>query len=159
MSTLAEALEREHRDIDGGIEQYTARLAAGTNDVEPLKRAMAGLRRHIYLEEQFLFPPLQAMLMMPVMVMLKEHGELWRSMDSLDVLLAAPPSDDALLEACRELLAQLDRHNSKEEPIIYTRADDVLSAEASGELSAFLDEGRMPEGWSCAKAAAGPSLP
>lgn len=145
--TLRAALEREHRSIDGGIEEYGA---GGGRDAEPLRRSMVGLRRHIYLEESFLFPPLRsAGMMLPVMVMLREHGELWRSMDALDELIAGDADHDTVVGACRELLAQLDNHNSKEEPILYARADAVLSPAAAAELSAFLDEGRLPEGWVC----------
>lgn len=152
IETLGGALEREHREIDGGIESFTASLEAGGNDTDPLVRAMAGLRRHIYLEEEFLFPPLrEAGMMMPIMVMLREHGELWNTMDGVETLLAEDTEPEAMLKSCRELLAQLDKHNSKEEPIIYTQADTVLTATASAELSAFLEAGRMPTGWVCAK--------
>lgn len=151
--TLATALEREHREIDGGIEAYTAGLAERKNDTAPLLRAMDGLRRHIYLEEAFLFPPLRAGgLMVQLFVMVREHGDLWKTMEALDASLAADEASDALLELCTTLLAQLDKHNTKEEPIIYPQADAVLSEEASAQLKAFLDSGRMPEGWVCQKA-------
>ena len=155
--TLGAALEREHREIDGGIEAFVAGLPAGKSETEPLVRAMDGLRRHIYLEEEFLFPPLRAAgMMVPLFVMVRQHGELWDAMHALDALLAADADADAdaLLEACRGLRDLLDQHNSREEPIIYPQADKVLTGTASAELSAFLESGRMPEGWSCAKAAA-----
>ena len=152
--TLAEALEKEHREIDGGIEEYAAALGSGERDPAPLLRAMGGLRRHIYLEEEFLFPPLkEAGMTMPIFVMLREHGELWDAMDALDAQLAGATASETLQDACRELLAKLDSHNSKEEPIIYPQADARLSPEATARLHAFLDEGRMPEGWRCEKAA------
>jgi hemerythrin-like domain-containing protein len=154
--TLGSALEREHRDIDGGIEAFVAQLTDGPADPSPLMRAMDALRRHIYLEEEFLFPPLKAAGMtMPIFVMLREHGALWNAMDALDARIADDAAEpDAVLGACRDLLAQLDAHNSKEEPIIYTQADRILTAEASDELREFLDHGRIPEGWVCATAAA-----
>jgi hemerythrin-like domain-containing protein len=144
--TLAAALELEHRQIDGGIEAYIASDAGG--GPAPLQDAMQGLRRHIYLEEEFLFPPLrEAGMMMPIMVMLREHGALWTAMDALDRMLADGAERASVIGACRELLSLLDAHNSREEPIIYTRADDVLNAEASDELRDFLDSGTTPEGW------------
>lgn len=147
--TLSAALEREHREIDGGIEEY----AAAPGDPAPLLRAMEGLRRHIYLEEEFIFPPLrEAGMMMPVFVMLREHGALWDAMAGLDELLAADTDRDALGDACRELLSQLDAHNSKEEPIIYPQADARLTPEATARLHEFLAEGRMPAGWRCEQA-------
>ncbi len=155
--TLADALEREHRDIDGGIEEYSAGLGHNETDPAPLLRAMMGLRRHIYLEEEFLFPPLKASMMMPIFVMLREHGELWDAMDALDTLLASDSDADTLHNACRELLAKLDAHNSKEEPIIYTKADVALSEEAAARLHDFLEHGTTPEGWRCEKAATVPA--
>ncbi len=152
-STLSAALEREHREIDGGIETYATLLAADSADPAPLLRAMTGLRRHIYLEEEFIFPPLQAAGMtMPVFVMLREHGELWDAMAELDELLDSDAEPQTLQDACTGLLARLDAHNSKEEPIIYPQADAQLSDEATARLHTFLAEGTTPDGWRCAQA-------
>ncbi|MFG2088588.1 MULTISPECIES: hemerythrin domain-containing protein [unclassified Spirillospora] len=146
---LSAALEREHREIDEGIESFAA-MAEGRADTTPLKRAMEGLRRHIYLEEEFLFPPLRAAgLMAPVFVMLREHGEIWRTMDALDAAVARNLADRRVRELCTELLERLDRHNSKEEPILYPQADSVLTPEATGRLREFLASGRLPDGWVC----------
>ncbi|HNP15470.1 MAG: hemerythrin domain-containing protein [Cryobacterium sp.] len=150
---LSEVLEREHRDIDGGIEEYSAGLTHGDTDTTPLLRAMNGLRRHIYLEEEFLFPHLKnAGLAMPIFVMMREHGELWDAMETLDTLLADNTDTGTLQSACRELLAKLDNHNSKEEPIIYPQADTVLDDAATEKLHDYLNTGRMPHGWRCEKA-------
>jgi len=152
-NSLGGALEREHRQIDGGIEAYLAGLD-GAADPEPLRSALDGLRRHIYLEEEFLFPPLKAAgLMGPILVMLREHGQLWTSMDNVEQLLADGADTAARREACTALLALLDAHNSKEEPIIYTQADATLSEEAGSELADFLARGTTPEGWVCSAAA------
>jgi len=149
--TLGAALEREHRAIDGGIEAFIAcdDPAAG----ELLVEAMQGLRRHIYLEEEFLFPPMrEAGMMMPIFVMLREHGALWHAMAGLDAMIADDAGRPALVDAGRELLSLLDAHNSKEEPVIYTQADDILEQEATAELQDFLRSGTMPEGWICTTA-------
>ena len=137
--TLAAALEREHHEIDAGIEKYTASVGE-TADVEALAGALAALRRHIYLEEEFVFPSLRAAGMLgPILVMLREHGELWTLMDQLE--------QDATLAVCARLTARLDAHNTKEEPIVYPQMDAVLSEPAALELRRFLDSGSMPEGW------------
>ena len=150
--TLAAALEREHREIDGGIETFTAALAEGKRDPAPLVAALEGLRRHIYLEEEFLFPPLKtAGLMIQIFAMLRQHGDLWKAMAALEGQLGDDSAPEVVLASCRDLLAQLDKHNTIEEPVIYPQADTVLSAPASAELAAFLAGGRMPEGWTCAK--------
>jgi regulator of cell morphogenesis and NO signaling len=152
--TLGAALEREHREIDSAIEAYLA----NTDDearTRSLKEAMQALRRHIYLEEEFLFPPLRdGGFVAPIFVMLREHGELWRTMESIERALAVAAADSSVPGECKWLLAQLEKHNSKEEPILYPHADTVLGAPASAKLMTFLKRGRMPDGWACAQAAA-----
>lgn len=157
--TLEAALTREHREIDSGIEEFVAGAEGGKVLADPLVRAMSTLRRHIYLEETILFPPLRAAgLMMPVMVMLREHGALWDAMAGIDSALSSADSADAaavaaLIEQCRALLSLLDEHNTKEEPILYPRADLDLDEAAHDDLADFLHAGIIPEGWVCEKAA------
>ncbi|MGO1696469.1 MAG: hemerythrin domain-containing protein [Arthrobacter sp.] len=151
---LSDALEREHREIDGGIEAFTAGATTGTYDDAALLRALAALRRHIYLEEVFLFPPLRdAGLMMPIMVMEREHGELWQLMDTVQAAHDGGAAPAELVSTCQELLSLLDRHNSKEEPIIYPQADTALEEQAHAQLQEFIASGTMPEGWVCHRAA------
>jgi hemerythrin-like domain-containing protein len=119
-----------------------------------LLQAVQALRRHIYLEEEFLFPPMrEAGFVAPIFVMLREHGVLWQTMEAIERELEEA-ADAELPGECKWLLAQLEKHNAKEEPILYPHADAVLGAPASEELRAFLESGRMPTGWVCARASA-----
>lgn len=154
--TLAAALEREHREIDEGIETFTRGIAGAPGRsgeesvIGSLTRAMVALRRHIYLEEEFLFPPLrESGMLAPVLVMLREHGELWTTMEALEEELGKGAASGSVVKVCRDLAGQLEAHNSKEEPIIYPQADKVLPEPASTKLRAFLATGRTPEGWVC----------
>lgn len=159
-TSLAEAFTHEHHQIDAGIEEYLA-LGAGTaprDRAVPLLRAMEALRRHIYLEEEIVFPHLpKGPLMMPLMVMRREHGELWQRMDALAETLgddaAADSSEDGaedgLAGACQELLSLLDDHNSKEEPIIYPHLDADLDPAEQSRVRTLLEEGTLPDGWIC----------
>lgn len=150
--TLGAALEREHREIDQGIEGFSSAQAEGGHRVESLTRAMQALRRHIYLEEELLFPPMGSALAIPMGVMLREHGEIWRTLDALERQLGEEGPTDSVLGACRVLSSQLDAHNSKEEPIFYTQADASLATSEGTQLRSFLDSGRMPDGWACQEA-------
>lgn len=157
--TLAETLTEEHHEIDHGFEEFVAGLDADKVDRLSVQRALDTLRRHIYLEEEWLFPPLRsAGLMMPVIVMLREHGELWDVMDRIEGLLGSIEGDAAaraeVVTQCKDILERLDRHNTKEEPIIYPQADVQLPPETVDQLTEFLDDGRMPDGWVCEKATA-----
>lgn len=151
-ANLSTLLEREHHDIDAGIESFLEGLSTGEAHREGLADAVAALRRHIYLEEEFLFPPLRAAGMLPpVLVMLREHGEIWRTLDTIE-RLDDTGDDTALRQACTDLLQLLAGHNAKEEPIIYPQGDVVLTERAQQDLLGFIETGRMPEGWTCAQA-------
>ena len=152
---LAAALEREHHEIDSGIEAFLDRREDGERRVHGLRQAIEALRRHISLEEEFLFPPLQdAGLVAPIFVMLREHGEIWNTMDALDTQMRDRTECGPSERKCRELLAQLERHNSKEEAVIYPQADTMLPAETDAALRAFLTSGQTPSGWTCRQAPA-----
>lgn len=151
--TLAADLKREHREIDAAIETFIENLDRDGVQHELLAETLAALRRHIYLEEVFLFPPLRdAGIVMPIFVMMREHGQLWRTADELIDLLAGGNDSARLRDMCARLLGQLHQHNLKEEPVIYPRADAELPAQTSAELSRFIDTGRAPEGWVCQQA-------
>lgn len=150
---LSILLEREHHEIDSGIETFIEKLDGGCVQPEPLSAVLEALRRHIYLEETFLFPPIrEAGMVMPIFVMLREHGELWRTMGVLTDLVVDRADSEQLRATCRQLLGQLEQHNSKEEPILYPHADTDIPAQVSAELARFIETGRTPDGWVCRQA-------
>ena len=161
---LAGALEREHREIDEGIAAFTAGLRSGNHDRQSVNRAVRALRRHIYLEEEFLFPLLcgaNAGLAAPVFVMLREHGQLWQTLDALERELDASidGADSASeLKLCRQLAVQLLHHNLKEQKILYPVADELLTASAAARLRALFGSAELPDSWVCAKAGSAPVL-
>ncbi|MBS2965159.1 hemerythrin domain-containing protein [Actinocrinis puniceicyclus] len=147
---LARALEHEHHEIDAGI----AAFAAAPGDRQPLMRALGALRRHIYLEEEFLFPLLaeaEPALAPPVFVMLREHAQIWDTLDSLEHAAANATGGESAAALTRQLTVQLLHHNMKEEKILYPRADE-LPAAAADRLRSFLASAKLPDGWVCVKA-------
>src|SRR5690625_2686039 len=119
-----------------------------------LLRAFAALRRHIYLEEEFVFPALTApSLAVAIMVMYREHGSIWRLMDQAEDLISNRSTDqDQTITTCEVMLSELERHNAKEEPIIYPHTDADLTEEQQQRLVQFLESGEMPAGWVCREA-------
>lgn len=151
--TLSAELTREHREIDVAIQTFIEKIDCGSMQHELLSATLEALRRHIYIEEVFLFPPLrEAGIVMPILVMMREHGQLWRTMDILTDLLADGNDSLRLKDTCTQLLDQLLQHNSKEEPVIYPSADTELPPQTSAELSRFIETGRTPDGWVCQQA-------
>jgi hemerythrin-like domain-containing protein len=150
IESLAEALQREHVEIDTGIAAFTDALATGERRLEPLTRAIAALRRHIYLEEEFLFPPLRAAgFTAPVMAMVGEHKRMWDTLGLLELELADGTDDAGLHRTCRALTVALHHHHPREDRILYPQAEHVLTAAAGTELRAFLDSGELPDDWVC----------
>lgn len=148
--SLSRALEQEHREIDGIIEKCADGSALDADELAGLIRAVAELRRHIYAEEELLFPPLrQAGLMGPVLVMLREHGQMWPILDRLEQGIADGVEPDVLRTDCRQLFDLLQLHNPKEEQILYPEVDRVVGADASIDAHAFLDTGNVPTDWTC----------
>lgn len=153
IQTLASALEREHRKIDEGIESFTSGSAAW--DALSLSGAIQALRRHIYLEEEFLFPSLREgapALSADVLAMLREHGQLWDVLDRLEREIVTDRNGKTALAFCNQLVVMLSPHHLREEKIIYAQADDLLTKPAEVRLRGFLAYARLPEGWACEKA-------
>lgn len=152
-TTVSAELTREHREIDDAIAAFLEKLDGGSVQGELLTDTLEALRRHIYLEEVFLFPPLrEAGIVMPIFVMMREHGQLWHTMAALDDLLADGNGSQRLRDTCTQLLDQLHQHNSKEEPVIYPNADTDLPPQTSAELTRFIETGHTPKGWMCQQA-------
>ena len=151
--TLSVALEREHQEVDSAIGAFLEKLAGGTVDTAELTAALTALRRHIYLEEEILFPPLRTgARMMSIFGMIRGHGEIWHTIDALAAGLADGADAAALREHAARLLELLTAHNKVEEPVIYPGADADLSPEQASTLGDFLADGVMPDGWVCEKA-------
>lgn len=152
MTNLAADLEKDHHDIDRDLEAFIDRPEEG-GPLTSLRKAMDDLRRHIYLEEVFLFPPLRsAGFIGPVLVMLKEHGQMWDVLARVEGLLGDGRYPDAAETLKTELFPLLQAHNPKEEQILYPQLDGVLGAAAAAELREFLAQGVVPDGWTCERA-------
>jgi regulator of cell morphogenesis and NO signaling len=152
--SVSAGLQREHHEIDEGLATLTTVARSHEHDPGAVTRAIHALRRHIYLEEEFLFPPLaEAGLLAPVFVMLREHTQIWTTLDALqrelDDNAGTGPATRAL---AHQLAIQLQHHNLKEEKILYPQADQVLTASATRHLQAFLRSGQLPQDWVPTKA-------
>lgn len=151
--TLSVELLRQHREIAAAVQCFTETLDDGNRHPELLRATIDALRRHIYLEEVFVFPPIRkAGIMTPIFVMMREHGQLWQTMETLTRLLAEGTGSPRLEDVCDRLLGQLHNHNFNEEPVIYLHADFDLAAPSSAQLARFVATGRVPEGWVCQRA-------
>lgn len=115
------------------------------------RRAFAELRqlltRHIYCEEELLFPAVEARgILGPTEVMRFEHGHIWSLLNQIrqEFEKDNPPPRD-LLDKLRGLL---QGHDMKEENILYPAADEAIQS-----ADALVERARKaipPESWVCA---------
>lgn len=147
---VASALEREHREIDAGLAEFQDGLETGESKEAALRAASSALRRHIFIEEELLFPPLRsAGLYGPVTVMLMEHAEIWRTLDELDALVDSGGDRRAMEQALATLSRLLNEHNEKEEHILYPQADLATAADVRQNVLDQVASGSLPAGWVC----------
>jgi regulator of cell morphogenesis and NO signaling len=148
--SLSRALQQEHREIDEVITSCADGTPPDPDERAALSRAVEELRRHIYAEEELLFPPLRdAGMVGPILVMLSEHADMWPLLDALDSRLARGGDDDLLRTTCRKLLMLLQRHNPKEEQILYPEIDRIVAADTAPAVHELLEVGRIPADWTC----------
>ncbi|TAN06336.1 MAG: hemerythrin domain-containing protein [Rhodanobacteraceae bacterium] len=146
-ATNQDLLTAQHRSMELGIRG----LVDGSGSRRELTDAVYLLRRHIYVEEAFLFPviELDQRRLMALAQMRYEHGDMWPHLESaLDLLTAKAPLDD-LLPASAALLNLLRIHDRKEEEAIYSVADRYPADAASPALAALLATNGIPANWKC----------
>lgn len=147
---ISDALELEHRQIDERLQQCLRDADAGRASLPFFAEAAKTLRRHIYVEEEMLFPDLEAHGMVgPIVVMVQEHGEVWWFLDQIEDLLRTGAGAAGLSEAIRGLRTLLEEHNLKEEHVVYPCADRILLPDDPATLMRQLQETDLPPGWVC----------
>ncbi|CAG1065333.1 Iron-sulfur cluster repair protein YtfE [uncultured bacterium] len=130
--TITDYLQTDHRRLDGIMERFQDALR-GERWEEALsgfKEFVLGLRKHIRIEEEILFPVFEEKTGMidagPTFVMKMEHKEI---NELLDRILAATAGHDGKTasEAAGALISILMDHNMKEEHILYPESDAFIT--------------------------------
>ncbi len=138
-------LAADHDRLDDLLVEVTDLIAAGDFDQADriLARFASGLRRHIRLEDDVLFPTFEQVTGMasgPTTVMRDEHRAIEQHLDAL--VTAVEHRDRATFSTERAaMLAVLGDHNAKEEAIIYPMTDanlpDAQRVQLVARLRAF----------------------
>jgi iron-sulfur cluster repair protein YtfE (RIC family) len=104
---------------------------------------IAGLRRHISMEEQILFPAIEdktgAGDYGPTFAMRQEHRQIEHGLERLKHLVTVEERWTAIqaIEGQEiDLSALLRSHDGKEEAVLYPMADQILGASAAKDLVA-----------------------
>jgi iron-sulfur cluster repair protein YtfE (RIC family) len=137
METFSELLGADHRRLDRIVGDLGAMIEDG--ELERAEATFAdfdeGLRRHIRVEEELLFPLFDRRTRMvgPSRVMTEEHRAMERLLDELGQALGGSERLSAA-RAFGELLLAIGQHNLKEERVLYPLTDRALPDDERREL-------------------------
>lgn len=132
LSSVMDYLAWDHDRLDALEKQaFEARGRGALEEAGGIFREFTrGLRRHIGLEEELLFPEFERLAGMiadagPTAVMRHEHRQIEGSLLTLERTIGVPGGE---AEQARESLHRvLVEHNEKEEQVLYPTTDRLLS--------------------------------
>jgi len=131
-SGLAEFFEQDHRDCDARWADVEELL--DTEDIEAARpawqRYLAGMQRHIAMEEEVLFPAFEEASGIhdagPTAVMRLEHQQIRTLLGEINETIEAGDCERAL-EVGDTLLMLIQNHSAREEKALYPMAESLLS--------------------------------
>lgn len=133
MSSIKEYLTNDHRRCDDVFAQMEEKAHNSLEEAKELTQEfVADMERHFQMEERVMFLEFEAktgMTMGPTEMMRQEHAQMRNLMKQL--LEAIDNGDkDKFFGLSETLMILLQQHNMKEEQMLYTMAQQHLSAEA-----------------------------
>ncbi|MBI5970961.1 MAG: DUF2249 domain-containing protein [Deltaproteobacteria bacterium] len=130
--TVTDYLQTDHRRLDAIFERFSRAVKDGRWEEasKDFREFSLGLKRHIGVEEEILFPVFEEKTGMkdsgPTFVMREEHKDIKALLDSiLSGTDAKNPA--AVAKGMSALTNTLGDHNMKEEQILYPESDHFLS--------------------------------
>lgn len=141
---LAAFFEQDHRDCDARWVDVEELL--DTEDMDAARPAWqkfdAGLRRHIAMEEEILFPAFEAASGMgsggPTAAMRMEHQQMRGLLGQIAKAMEAGNAEQAMATG-DTLLMLIQQHNIMEEGTLYPMAENILAGQWS-DLVARLEQ-------------------
>jgi hemerythrin-like domain-containing protein len=143
-SGLTAFFEQDHRDCDARWADVEELL--DTQDIDAARPAWqkfdTGMRRHIAMEEEVLFPAFESAARMggggPTAVMRMEHKQMIGLLEQIDAAIESSDAEQAM-DLGDTLLMLIQQHNIKEEGMLYPMAENVLAGNWPN-LAKLLDE-------------------
>ena len=141
---LAGFFAQDHRDCDSRWAELEGLLDSGNADA--IRQAWqdydGGMRRHLAMEEDILFPAFDARSGMggggPTAVMRMEHQQMRGLLDQIGAAISSGDTEEAL-DLGDTLLMLIQQHNVKEEGMLYPMAENLLAGDWTG-LAAQLEK-------------------
>ncbi len=138
MSSIKEFMTQDHRDCDEIFAQMEEAVA--NNQDEALKKFEEfsdALTNHFKMEEMVLFPEFEqktGMTQGPTRVMVMEHEQMRELLSKMSKAIESK-DNDSFFGLSETLMILMQQHNMKEEQMLYTMAQQHLSADAEHIIS------------------------
>jgi len=133
MQSIKEYLTHEHRECDEIFAAMEAKASSSLEEAAPLVDSfVAEMEKHFQKEEKVMFLEFETktgMTMGPTQMMRQEHAQMRNLMEQLKESVANE-NKEKFFGLAETLMILLQQHNMKEEQMLYTMAQQHLSAEA-----------------------------
>ena len=133
MSTIKEYLTNDHRKCDEIFAQMEAKASSSLADAKEIaEEFIADMERHFQMEERVMFLEFETktgMTQGPTAMMRQEHTQM-RGLMSQMLEAIETENRDKFFGLTETLMILLQQHNMKEEQMLYTMAQQHLSAES-----------------------------
>ena len=130
-------MTKDHQDTNEILDTVLKDSIKGVVDSESIAKVTEMLRRHIYIEEEILFPALPSDNDKDIEFLEVQHGEVFRFLKSLN----SNNNADLIKDISKKLLDLLIEHNAFEESFIYGNFEKLDAA--------FIEKITFPVGWKC----------
>ena len=133
MSTIKEYLTQDHRKCDELFANMEAAATKSLSDAKELcAEFIADSERHFQMEERVMFAEFEqktGMTQGPTAMMRQEHTQMRSLMSQMTEAIEAD-NKDKFFGLTETLMILMQQHNMKEEQMLYTMAQQHLSAES-----------------------------
>lgn len=142
MDNIKEFLTQDHRRCDDVFAKMEDAANSGSlEDAKPIVQEFVNdMERHFQMEERVMFVEFEqktGMTQGPTQVMRHEHEQMRGLMQQMQKALETGDKDE-FLGATETMMILMQQHNMKEEQMLYTMAQQHLSADAE-RIIAMMD--------------------
>ncbi|GEM_PF-7031029 len=147
---ISQFFEQDHQRVESVINGFRHSLEVGVPDKAFFDQLIQGLHRHIYWEEDLLFPLVKPLADGEVIdEFCTDHALIWKNLGELEAGLSQGTPGGKLELTLNEMVEVLEAHNIDEERTIYAQADQLCDGLAADEFLGKVQGADAPSGWHC----------
>jgi hypothetical protein len=146
---LVQFFQHAHHRAEGFLIEFQEALEQGTVDGALIERATGSIRQHMYVEEELLFPLVEAQLAGPIEDLRDDHGRVTDLLMTVRALVDEGAPVSRLRQETTRLMRFLAAHSAKEDMGVYPDLVGLLGPARSQALLREADAAEPGAGWVC----------